>query len=116
MLTEPITPIGSRHEGLMTMSTMTPTEFASEVNSDGRTVRKFLRSITPKENQPGKGSRWVLEGNKRELTKLKKQFTEWSATQAEENAKRATEKAEKLAAEAQVEEIEDGELENELDD
>jgi hypothetical protein len=61
------------------MSSMTPAEFAVEVGSDGRTVRKFLRSITPKDEQPGKGSRWSLPGTKREVTKLRKQFTEWTA-------------------------------------
>lgn len=93
------------------MSTMTPAEFATEVNSDGRTVRKFLRSITPKDEQPGKGSRWVLPGTKREVTKLSKQFREWSAKQAEEAAARAEKKAQEAAAE--VTEVEDEDL---LDD
>ena len=85
------------------MSSMTPTEFAATVDSDGKTVRKFLRSITPKEDQPGKGSRWALPATKREVTKLQKQFIEWSAKQAEERAARALEAAEK-AREAVVEE------------
>ena len=55
-------------------NTITPTEFAATVDSDGRTVRKFLRSITPKDAQPGKGSRWALDGSKRSVTKLQKQF------------------------------------------
>ncbi len=88
-------------------NTMTPAEFAVEVDSDGRTVRKFLRSITPKDEQPGKGSRWSLPGTKREVTKLQKQFREWSATQAEEKAARAQAAAEKAAEEASVEETED---------
>lgn len=90
------------------MSSMTPTEFAATVNSDGKTVRKFLRAITPKEDQPGKGSRWALPAGKREVAKLTKQFNEWSAKQAEERAARAQEKAE--AAQAEVVE------EEELDD
>lgn len=93
------------------MSSMTPTEFAATVDSDGRTVRKFLRSITPKDEQPGKGSRWVLPAGKREVTKLQKQFNEWSAKQAQE----AADRAEKKAAEAEaVEATEDEDLE--LDD
>jgi len=84
---------------------MTPSEFAVTVDSDGRTVRKFLRSITPKEGQPGKGSRWQLDGSKRSVTSLTKQFRSWSAKQAEEAAKRAQEKATQAAAE--VEETED---------
>jgi hypothetical protein len=85
------------------MTTMTPTEFATTVNSDGRTVRKFLRSITPKENQPGKGSRWAIEGNKRDITKLTKQFNEWTATQAQEAADRAAKRALEAAAAVEVE-------------
>lgn len=91
------------------MSTViTPAEFAVAVDSDGRTVRKFLRSITPREDQPGKGSRWSLPGDKRSVTKLQKQFTEWSAKQAEERLARA-EKA-KADADAAVEELDDTEL------
>lgn len=83
--------------------TLTPTEFAAEVKSDGRTVRKFLRSITPTEAHPGKGARWALPGTAREVTKMKKQFSEWSASQETEKAARA----EKAAEVAEVEEIED---------
>lgn len=61
------------------MSQITTAEFAAELDTDTRTVRKFLRSITPKDEQPGKGSRWVLEGNKRSLNQMRKQFAEWTA-------------------------------------
>lgn len=88
---------------------MTPAEFALEVESDGKTVRKFLRSITPKDEQPGKGSRWSLPGTAREVQKLKKQFSEWNAAQLEDRAKRAAEKA---AAAAEVEDAEDIELDS----
>lgn len=81
------------------MSNMTPAEFATTVDSDGRTVRKFLRSITPKDEQPGKGSRWTLPGTKREVTKLQKQFAEWKTAQDEARAQRE--------AEAEVAENED---------
>lgn len=84
---------------------MTPTQFAETVNSDGKTVRKFLRSITPREDQPGKGSRWELPGTKREVTRLQKQFRDWNAKQLEERAARAAEKASQAASE--VEEIDD---------
>lgn len=59
------------------MAQITTAEFAEAMETDTRTVRKFLRSITPKDEQPGKGSRWVLEGNKRSLTAMKKRFDEW---------------------------------------
>jgi hypothetical protein len=61
---------------------MTPAELAVELESTGREVRKFLRSITPKENQPGKGSRWSIEANATQLKKLRKQFDEWAAAKA----------------------------------
>jgi hypothetical protein len=93
---------------MIIMSTMTPTEFAATVDSDGRTVRKFLRSITPKDDQPGKGSRWELPAGKREVTKLTKQFKEWSAKQADEKAARAAEKA--AEANSEVDEVDDSEL------
>lgn len=59
------------------MATTTPKEFALAVDSDGRTVRKFLRSITPVEDRPGKGSRWEIENRK--INSLKKQFQKWDA-------------------------------------
>ena len=90
----------------MTASTITPAEFAAQVDSDGRTVRKFLRSITPKDEQPGKGSRWQLPGTKREVTKLTKQFHEWEAAQQ-------AARAEKAAAEAETEVVEDEDLDAE---
>lgn len=67
---------------------ITPAEFAEIVESDGRTVRKFLRANTPKEEQPGKGSRWQLDGTKRGVDKLRRQFNEWSTAQAEKAAEK----------------------------
>jgi hypothetical protein len=54
------------------MTAINVTELATELGTDPRTARKFLRSITPKENQPGKGSRWSIE--KKSLASLRKQF------------------------------------------
>lgn len=64
------------------MAQITTAEFAEALGTNPREARKFLRDITPKDEQPGKGSRWVLEGNKRELTKMKKRFDEWSEAKA----------------------------------
>lgn len=64
------------------MSTITPKEFAQQVDSDARTVRKFLRSEA-KANEtetPGKGSRWEIESKR--VTGLKKKFIAWTAAQA----------------------------------
>ncbi len=90
--------------------TLTPAEFAAEVGSDGRTVRKFLRAVNPPEAHPGKGARWSLPGTAREVTKLKKQFGEWTNSQAEAKAARDAKAAED-AADA-PEEIEDDELDS----
>lgn len=62
----------------MNMQVLTPDELSREFGIDKKLVRKFLRDITPEESRPGRGSRWAIPGNKRELTKLKKQFVTWS--------------------------------------
>ena len=54
------------------MATINIQDFATALEANPRTVRKFLRSVTPVENQPGKGGRWQIE--KRDLRSLKKQF------------------------------------------
>lgn len=87
------------------MTNITPTEFAVTVDSTGREVRKFLRSITPKDEQPGKGSRWELPGTKREVAKLQKQFADWKAKQDELRAQREAE-AEAAKDEPEVDETE----------
>lgn len=47
-------------------------ELAQELETTARTARKFLRHITPKDEQPGKGGRWLIE--KRDVRSLKKKF------------------------------------------
>jgi len=84
-------------------STITPTEFAATVGSDGKTVRKFLRSVTPREEQPGKGARWALPATKRDLASLTKKYNEWSAKQEADRATRAQAKADE--ANQKVEEV-----------
>lgn len=69
--------------------TMTPKEIAVQFETDGRTVRKFLRSITPVEDRPGKGSRWAIES--RSTRTLRKQFDTWLAAKAAKAAEEATE-------------------------
>lgn len=88
--------IDTKKQRELVQMSMTPTEFAVQVGSDGKTVRKFLRSITPKEDQPGKGSRWALEDGKAKVTKLTKQFRTWEAAEKQARAERAA----KAAAEA----------------
>ena len=87
------------------MSTIiTAAELASELGTDGRTARKFLRSITPRDEQPGKGRRWGIDGGKRNIAKMRKQFAEFAAAQ---EAARAEREAAAEAAAAPAEEIDD---------
>lgn len=74
-------------------ATLTPAELATELGTDARTARKFLRSITPKDDQPGKGSRWALKGTKTAIAAYRKQFTAFEKAQAEAKAKRDAAKA-----------------------
>ncbi len=64
------------------MATLTVKELATELDTDPRTARKFLRSITPAEAHPGKGSRWAIE--KREVRSLKKKFADFSTPAPDE--------------------------------
>lgn len=54
------------------MAQITVNELAEQLETSPRTARKFLRSITPKDEQPGKGKRWSIE--KREIRGLVKKF------------------------------------------
>lgn len=78
------------------MSTITSSELAVELGTTARVARKFLRSITPREEQPGKGSRWAIDGSKRHLTGLQKQYKVWFEAEQKARAERAA----KAAAEA----------------
>jgi len=71
------------------MARITAGELATELGTDGRTVRKFLRSITPAENQPGKGSRWGIE--KKEIRSLRSKFTKYQIALEESKAAKAAE-------------------------
>lgn len=78
------------------MSNITTNELAAELSTTPRVARKFLRSITPREEQPGKGSRWAIDGSKRNLTSLGKQFKVWHEAELQARAERAA----RAAAEA----------------
>jgi hypothetical protein len=54
-------------------------DLATALNTDPRTTRKFLRSITPKDNQPGKGGQWVIDGAAASMKSLRKQFDAYAA-------------------------------------
>lgn len=74
------------------MATITVAEFATELHTDPRTARKFLRSVTDPENHPGKGSRWSIE--KRDIRSLRSKFTKF--TEAQEAAKAEKAKSDKV--------------------
>jgi hypothetical protein len=57
------------------MATLTVTELSNELEATPRMVRKFLRSITPVEEQPGKGGRWSIQ--KAQVRTLKKKFEDF---------------------------------------
>ena len=83
------------------MASITVKDLAETLGTDPRTARKFLRSVTPKENQPGKGGRWEIE--RKTVAGYKKQFAKFAQAAAERAAK-ATETA---PAEDEVIELED---------
>lgn len=75
----------------MAAATITTAELATELDTDPRTLRKFLRATTPKDSQPGKGARYSLKGDARSLASMKKKFITW---QDEVAANRAAKDAE----------------------
>ena len=76
------------------MATITVQDLALELDTDARTARKFLRSVTPKDDQPGKGSRWAIE--KRDIRSLRSKFTKFTEAEA---ARREARAAKQLAEE-----------------
>lgn len=68
------------------MNTTTPSELAQELHTDPKVVRKFLRSMTPKDQQPGRGHRWAVPAGKRDMNRLRKQFDEWAAAHTRQTA------------------------------
>jgi len=94
-------------------------EAAIELGTDARTFRKFMRAVTPKEDQPGQGNRYAIE--QKQLKQLRKQFDDWAkpkAAPAEEKAKtngktkkpRVTDEAIDISEDIEVDEPSDEEL------
>lgn len=59
------------------MATLNIKELSEALEANPREVRKFLRKITPADEQPGKGGRWAIE--KRAVRSLTRQFAEYAA-------------------------------------
>lgn len=77
------------------MATITVQDLAQELGTDARTTRKFLRSVTEKDSQPGKGSKWAIE--KREIRSLRSKFKAFSEAQ-----RPRTEKADPIDDDAEL--------------
>jgi len=50
-------------------------ELAEKLDTTPRTARKFLRHVTPVEDQPGKGGRWEIAG--KDVRSLTKKFADY---------------------------------------
>ena len=98
------------------MTTMLTTkQFADKLGTDGRTARKFLRSITPKDAQPGKGSRWSIAATN--FRSLKKAFADYEKAVALRAAEAAKDIADELDADTlDALGVEDGDKVIEVDD
>jgi len=90
------------------MATITITELATALDTDARTTRKFLRSITDADAQPGKGSRWAIE--KREVRSLVSKFKKFTA--ANDQARLDRELAKQADQDAKVTSSQDDSDEN----
>lgn len=84
------------------MATRTVKEVAVEFETDGRTLRKFLRSPAGLNSRVGKGNRWSIEA--KDVRKLRKSFDAWVAAKAEKAAETEPETDE---VEDEVEELEE---------
>lgn len=78
---------------------LTPADLAAELGTDARTARKFLRAITPREEQPGKGARWAIKGTKTNIATMQKKFRKF---QEEAEAAKAAREAKKAEAPEEV--------------
>lgn len=59
---------------------LSPKELAAALDTDPKTVRKFLRQIIAEDNRPGKGSRWVLSADA--VPALTTRFNDWKTNKA----------------------------------
>lgn len=65
------------------MATITPKELAVRCDTDGRTMRKFLRSSAGLDMKVGKGHRWAIDSRK--AKSLAKGFTAWNEARKAES-------------------------------
>lgn len=97
--------------------TLSVKEVADKLDTDPRTLRKFLRKEvkdaggTIGEDTPGKGGRYAIEA--KAVAGIRKRFAAFQVAEAEARAERAARKAEEAAAAAEAEDDEDLEDETE---
>ena len=60
--------------------TLSPKDLATILDTDSKTVRKFLRAIIAEDHRPGKGSRWVLTSDL--VPALTERFNNWKTNKA----------------------------------
>lgn len=96
-----------------TPKTATTAEIADAIGTTPRELRKFLRSTTPRDAQPGKGSRWVLPATAAQIKKMRNDFAKWDKARQEALAAKKAEEAK--ATEAPAEDI-DTDPDNSLDE
>lgn len=82
-----------------TAPVLSPADLAAELGTDARTTRKFLRAITPRDEQPGKGARWAIKGTKTNIATMQKKFRKF---QEEAEAAKAAREAKKAEAPDEV--------------
>jgi hypothetical protein len=61
----------------MNEMTITVKDLATELNTDPRTTRKFLRSEQGLDMKVGKGQRWTIEA--KQVRSLKARYAKWDA-------------------------------------
>jgi len=83
----------------MAATILTVTDLAAKLDTDARTTRKFLRTITPADAQPGKGSRWGIPAT--QVRSMQSKFKKFQAEAAE-----AATKAPEVEAETEAIEVE----------
>ena len=56
-------------------TTLNVKDLADKLDTTPRTARKFLRAVTEKDDQPGKGGRWQIAG--KDVRGLTAKFKTW---------------------------------------
>lgn len=93
------------------MATITPKELANRLETDAKTVRKFLRSDASgvSADAPGKGGRWSIDSAN--VRSMRKAFGKWNADRLAAIAAARTARAEAARDAAEAAEGDEDEVE-----